>query len=84
MKALKSMHYSTLIALCVVLLIVLLASKTQSRSEQRMHQIEFEACVDSMYTDTVCDSCYTIVMHDKHWFNKELYHELWESKYNEE
>lgn len=66
-------HYSCYIAICIVLLVVLLASKTQSHSEQHMHQHEFEACIDSMPTDYICDSCYTVVMHDKHWFNGELY-----------
>jgi len=73
MKTLKQVHYSAVIALCALFTIFLLASKTQSKSEQKSNQIKFENCIGDVPTDTVCDSCYTLVMTKKHWINAGLY-----------
>lgn len=64
---------TTLILSAILFLTLLLASKTQSRTEQRINQIKFETCVNEKYSDNICDSCYQKVMTEKHWFNKKLY-----------
>lgn len=71
---LESIHYSALIALFVLLLIVICVHHTQSITVQRMHQIEFEQCVNGEYSDTVCEECYAKIMdHHNYWFNNKLY-----------
>lgn len=71
---LESIHYSALIALFVLVLFVSCAAHTQSRTVQRMHQIEFEECIADEPSDAVCEECYAKIMdHHNYWFNNKLY-----------
>jgi len=51
-----------LIAILSFVIPAVLCTMTQSRTVQRMHQIEFEQCIADEPSDYVCDSCYTKIM----------------------
>ena len=75
-RLVSSVHYSALIAILFLCVVVSCAYHTQARSVQHMHQHEFEQCIADEPTDTVCDSCYTKIMgQHTYWFNAELYNE---------
>jgi len=70
---LDSVHYSALIALFVLLMIVVCAHKTQCYSQQHIHRLEFEACIGDDISDDRCDSCYHAILdHHMYWFNNDL------------
>jgi hypothetical protein len=75
-NTIESIHYSALIALFVLILIVCCAHHTQSYSAQSVHRAEFEQCIADEPSDAVCDSCWTVVLsHHNYWFNNDLYND---------
>ena len=72
----SSVHYSALIAILFLCVVVSCAMHTQCYSQQHIHRIEFEQCIGDDISDDMCDSCYHAVLdHHHYWFNNDLYNE---------
>ena len=73
-RLMSSMHYSALIAILFLCVVIACASHTQCYSQQSLHRAEFEQCIGDDISDDRCDSCYSAILdHHMYWFNNDLY-----------
>ena len=72
-RLMSSMHYSALIAILFLCVVIVCAHKTQCNTQQSLHRLEFESCIGDDISDDMCDSCYHVVLdHHHYWFNNDL------------